>query len=483
MQNHNQNDIACFTMPKIGEQEADIQDACDWSDDKSLVAIADGASTSLFPGEWAKLLVKHFCDYNQDSIESIYQQWEQWLKPIQEEWRKFWFAEIQKKNAPWNVKAIRKENYASATCIGLKFRPLSETGEKTWEAIAVGDSCLFQIKARENNFIAFPINKSESFQTVTDCFHSLPEQKSSSPKYNRGFYEEGDIFLLATDALAEWIFKDLESGSDKRTNLISISTPDEFKNFIEQLRGDNLIKNDDTTICRIKIATIPQKQVSSQPLLPPSNQENSDSSEITNTDVGVETMQSTSQSSSGRPVTPQERLNKRIFIGIQIAVLVGIINLLVNIFFPLIAHFSKNPDPSTTKPQPSPVASSKAPASNNSNTATTSAVPIYAAEANSSNQPIQAIGYLLRKPSGSESLQLLVLTPLSYINEQEKKLTIPAKSQPLPIFLYKPQLKELLPEDFLGYLLPGNSLPLDKAIKSSTFKEAQWVKIQVRLAK
>jgi len=481
MQNHNLNEIVYFTMPKIGEQEADIQDACDWSEDKSLVAIADGASTSLFPREWANLLVKHFCRYDRESIESISQHWEQWLKPIQEEWRKFWLAEIQKKNAPWNVKAIRKENYASATCIGLKFRPISETGEKAWEAIAVGDSCLFQIKARENNFIAFPINKSENFKTVTDCFHSLPEQKSSPPKYQQGSYEESDIFLLATDALAEWIFKDLESGSDRWKNLISISTSEEFKNFIQQLRGDNLIKNDDTTICRIKIATIPQKQLGSQLLLSPSKQENSNSSEVANTDVGVETMQSSSQSSSIRhTVTPQERLNERIFTGIQIAVLVGIINLLINIIFPVIAHFYKNPDPSTTKPQPSPVASIKPPSSNNSNTATIPAVPIYAPETNSSNQPI---GYLLRKPSGSESLQLLVLTPRSYINEQEQKITIPAKSQLLPIFIYKPQLKELLPEDFLGYLLPGNYLTPEKPKNSTTFKDARWVKIQVRLVK
>ncbi|MFB2973445.1 hypothetical protein ACE1CD_31160 [Aerosakkonema sp. BLCC-F183] len=385
-------------------------------------------------------------------------------RPAQEEWRKFWLAEIQKKNAPWNVKAIRKENYGSATFVGIKFRPLSETGEKIWEAIAVGDSCLFHIKTRVNKFIAFPINKSENFKTVTDCFHSVPEQKSSPPKYQHGSYEEGDVFLLATDALAEWVLKDLESKSDRWTKLISISTLEEFKNFIEQLRGDRLIKNDDTTICRIKIAEIPQNKVGS--------------SESASTDVNVETMQSNSQSSPSRhKVTLKENLNisKRIWTGIQITVLLGIINLLVNIFYLVIEPYYKNSDTSRPTSQASDVSISKLPTSNKSNTATTPAVPIYSAD---SNQPI---GYLLKKPSGSESLQLLVLTPRSYINTQDKKLNISAK-QPVPIFMYKPQLQELLPQDFLGYLLPGNYLALETK-ESSTFKDGQWVKIQVKLAK
>lgn len=252
--------------------------------------------------------------------------------------------------------------------------------------------------------------------------------------------------------------------------MIAVTTPKEFASFIEQLRQDNLIKNDDTTLCRIKIVAIPQNST------PPLKQENSDSSELANTDVGIETMQSSSQSSLSRhTITPKERLNERILTGIYIVVIIGIINLLVNIFSLVIPTFYKNLDPSGSRPQPSPAASSKPPASNNNNTATTSAVPIYAAEIN------QPIGYLLKKPSGSESLQLLVLTPLSYINEQEKKLTIPAKSQLLPIFIYKPELKELLPEDFLGYLLPGNYSTLDKPKDSKTFKDARWVKIQVRL--
>ncbi|MBC6481069.1 MAG: hypothetical protein GDA56_28170 [Hormoscilla sp. GM7CHS1pb] len=258
MYNQNQNEIVCFTLPKISEEEADIQDACCWNDDGSGVAIADGASTSLLPREWADILVKKFCHHN-ERLTKIRDQWEEWLKPLQEEWGKQSIKLQKDPNVPWYVKGSRDKAYGSATFVGLRLNPTDREGRNIWEAIAVGDSCLFHFKAGINEMMAFPIENSKSFTSVTECFHSLPEYESSVPKYKSGFYEKGDIFLLATDALAQWILKDIEEEGNRRIKLISVNRPEEFRAFIEQLRHDNLINNDDTTMCRLKVVAIPQK--------------------------------------------------------------------------------------------------------------------------------------------------------------------------------------------------------------------------------
>lgn len=252
-------------MPKMGEQEADNQDACYYSNDGTMVAIADGASTSLFPKEWATFLVEDFCYHQQGSVENLYRNWKQWLDPLQEKWISYSNKIKQDSSIPWYVKGSQEKNSASATFIGLKLHPPNQAGQNIWQAIAIGDSCLFQFKKLSGEIIFFPIKKSSDFTTVTECFNSLPQYNISEPKYWQNDYNNGDIFLLATDALAEWILQAIQSAKREYQNLISIAEKQEFEDFIQNLRHNKLIKNDDTTLCRLTVgANIQQLTTKSQ---------------------------------------------------------------------------------------------------------------------------------------------------------------------------------------------------------------------------
>ena len=265
MQNLNQNEIVCFTMPKKGEQEADNQDAYCYSNDRTMVAIADGASTSLFPKEWATFLVEDFCYHQQGSVENLYRNWKQWLDPLQRKWISYSNKIKQDSSIPWYVKGSQEKNSASATFIGLKLHPPNQAGQNIWQAITIGDSCLFQFKKLSGEIIFFPIKKSSDFTTVTECFNSLPKDKGPEPKYWQNDYNNGDIFLLATDALAEWILQAIQSAKREDQNLISIAEKQEFEDFIQNLRHNKLIKNDDTTLCRLTVgANIQQLTTKSQ---------------------------------------------------------------------------------------------------------------------------------------------------------------------------------------------------------------------------
>lgn len=260
-QNENCIEITAFTLPKSKENIEDIQDAFSFNDDRTIVAIADGASTSLYPRQWADILVKKFCDYRNDSIEDIYQNWQEWLKPLQEEWFNY-FQEIQQDSSTqWYLKPSQYKDCASSTFLGLKLHYPDSSGKNYYECVAIGDSCLFHIKSRESKVWFFPMKKSQDFTSVTDAFHSSPRYHNSNPKLHTDFYEKDDIFLLTTDALAEWIFKELESQGKRWQALRELSDKNEFEKLIGKLRSDKLIKNDDTTLVRLKVISIPQKKV------------------------------------------------------------------------------------------------------------------------------------------------------------------------------------------------------------------------------
>lgn len=473
MSSINQNEIACFTMPKVGERKTDIEDAYRWSSDRTLFAIADGVSASFLAKDWANFLVKYFCENHQYSIADICERCEEWLGPIQQQWRQLYLKIKTDKALPWYAKGSKDKDHGSATFVGLKLLPPNQSGEKIWEALAVGDSCLFQINANLNKIVAFPLDKSEQFKTVTNCFHSLPEYRSYQPISSSNLYDQGDIFLLATDALAEWIIKDFENSTHRWKELISVDTEEKFIGFIEQLRHDGLIKNDDTTLVRIKVV-IPDPEQPKPPEVDLPNPNHTNRQQIQ---------------------TNQPNLHNRILtLWIPERICIFLICVIPFVIFALLPILNRNSINSTeintniaqkspankVSPSVKPTANGESsPNANNSNIPEPQKIPIYSAENNNQKTPI---GYLFEKITPKpEPLELLVLVQSSYIDKNKKKIIIPPNARS-PFFTYYKDLGQLSPKDFLGYLLPGE-YPFTDPKVSYAFNDAQWVKIQVRLAK
>jgi serine/threonine protein phosphatase PrpC len=466
VQNHNQNEIDFFTLPKIGERTEEIQDAYYKSSDSNLAAIADGASTSFLAREWADLLVESFCKNNEES-NTINRQWKEWLKPLQEQWRQYSIKIRTDPNLPWYAKGSKEKICGSATFVGLKLYPTNQGKQKTWEALAIGDSCLFQIKANSDQLISFPIQKSEEFHTVTDCFQSLPEYNVSEPTYINSYYDKDDIFFLATDALAEWIFKDSEKGGSHWRKLISITNQKEFAELIQQIRHEKLIKNDDTTLCRI-VVKISEVEVSHNSLSTEANLP------LSQNNHSIKIEENHHSSSQNHKITANNpRLKILLLLGAAL-IFIGSI-LFVVIFLNKII---------STRNSASKSPSHSFELSNNNNYSSFTShqqIPIYDVD-KTSNQPI---GYLWKKqPESGNSKELWVLVPLAYIKyvakTNEEELVIPNDSTPLPLFKSTPEPKNIsLQEgDFVGYLLPGR-YPLPQLKKESkTFPNAWWVKIK-----
>lgn len=243
-----------FWLPKRGNSVGEYEDAF-WP--KNVVdarrplfrfAVADGATETSFSDIWAGLLVRAYCKgYFTGSR----------LTKVLPKLRGSWSKELETKELPWYAEEkVRQGAFSSLLGLTLLCNE-GMHGKGTWQALAIGDSCLCQI--RSNSLIeAFPISQSSEFTSRPKLLGS----KHRSPAYDVvaetriGDWEEGDSFYLMTDALAQWFLCESERGAKPWRVLGDLDTIDQplpFDEWIGSLRGERLMRNDDVTLLRITI--------------------------------------------------------------------------------------------------------------------------------------------------------------------------------------------------------------------------------------
>lgn len=250
-----------FSTHKAAETPDDCQDAWDMNEGTARYAVADGATRSLFPKQWAELLVNRFCEKNGLSLEEG--NWQEWITPLQQDWLKQVTAIVQETKRFISIDRLSKSESAAATFIGLEF----DKDKMEWKAGIVGDSCLFQIR-NSQLMASYPIKQSEDFDNHPEAFASFEKDNYAKPQIVKGMAEPGDQFILATDALAKWIIQHEEAGQlEAALNRLTALTDDaEFARFVEEVRDteDIPLVNDDVTLLCISVAKEP-----GDPLPPP----------------------------------------------------------------------------------------------------------------------------------------------------------------------------------------------------------------------
>lgn len=226
-------------VPRQGHALEDCQDACAFAPERGCVAVADGAAESAFSGLWAQMLVEGFVEGGcQDS-------WPNWIRPLQAQWtEKARFSE-QPDALPWYLEN-RYVQGAFSTFLGLT---LDAT---TWRAVAVGDTCLFQVRDDQLR-LSFPIPHSSRFDNSPWLIGSRSPVEGIATcraAHLMGEYQAGDRIWLMTDALARWFLQEQEADGKPWTNLESLlQAPEEcFVDWVEIQRSRRHLRNDDTTL-------------------------------------------------------------------------------------------------------------------------------------------------------------------------------------------------------------------------------------------
>jgi archaellum component FlaF (FlaF/FlaG flagellin family) len=268
----------------IGKEPPDNCDAQRSDPNFGLIAIADGATQSVFAEEWANLLVDGFCQSQEkEPCKYIQDNAQAWLKPLQDEWMPLYEQARNKLSDPngktWSPlkSGNHRVNSAASTFVGVQLFPVKANRKGKWQSVAIGDSCLFhfrQINHKYELLKAFPLEKSQDFSTATHAFNSNPKYSAlikEKPVFFEGDYQLKDTFLLATDALAQWILKNREAGKDDWQKLLTINEneQDEFEQMVDNLRKNNEIVFDDTTFCRMQVVASPEKRRTITKTIPP----------------------------------------------------------------------------------------------------------------------------------------------------------------------------------------------------------------------
>src|SRR5438093_12608663 len=188
-----------FWLPKDGSTEAEYEDVFFPRRDRRYqitrrlrFAIADGATEASFSKLWAKLLVKGFVRKRLSVPLSLEQ-----LKPMQDQWEKI----VRAKPLPWYAEQ-KLSSGAFASLLGLELeKNCSEYRmERVWQATAVGDSCLVQVRGDEI-IKAFPVTESSSFTNRPNLMASLSVLNGSDTymvQSEAGTWGFDDTFFLMT---------------------------------------------------------------------------------------------------------------------------------------------------------------------------------------------------------------------------------------------------------------------------------------------
>lgn len=247
-----------FWLPKEGNGPEEYEDASFSNCDASRFAVADGASDSYDSRRWSKMLVKSFSDG-----EFIPAAWEPealdlWLKPLVQQWK----AAICWEKLPW-YKVEKARIGAFSTFLGIQLEPSNQSSTQNvvlggrWRAWAVGDACLFHVRGRDLvKPSPFPVKNAADFGVTpalitTDITYNQRSLKKLETV--EGDYRQGDVFLLATDALAQWFLRACEADQKPWSRLQGI-TQTRFAELVAELRQEGTIRNDDVTLLVVHVA-------------------------------------------------------------------------------------------------------------------------------------------------------------------------------------------------------------------------------------
>ena len=272
-----------FWLPKSGNSDNEYEDSSRVVYPSQLsrngrgiarIAIADGATESAFAKSWSAVLTEAFVrnpptlaspcalyplDSSNLSRPSI-KRWsatldtwlanlESWLADCQQKWE----ATVPWDRIPWHGEAKAKAG-ALATLLGVTIRSGENQKTLRWQAVSVGDCCLFVVRDNELT-TAFPLDSATHFNNTPPLICSRPGNPSLSWEemlQRSGECWPDDLIILASDALAQWLLSEQSDGHKPWETLLGLGAGD-WEHWVTSCREAGSMRDDDTTLLLIQV--------------------------------------------------------------------------------------------------------------------------------------------------------------------------------------------------------------------------------------
>jgi hypothetical protein len=238
----------CLSIPRSGSERHQLDDAGAWAihpDDTLHIAVADGATESIYSGLWARTLTD--AAIRQYPWDGTAIRWA-WLAEAS---RRFSCLLPDLSDAPWYIhNKLLDGSFATLSASRL------DLSSATLEAVAVGDSCIAIISDTAAGVQIFPARYANPAS-----FRGGPALVPSNPRFAErlDLVAEMDSFqlpaggvqvLLLTDALAHWFVTELSAGQGRWRTLLSIPEDGVFRDFALAERHAGRLRDDDTLLIR-----------------------------------------------------------------------------------------------------------------------------------------------------------------------------------------------------------------------------------------
>jgi hypothetical protein len=238
--------------PKEGNTEAQYEDAfavfpehlpestSTETAERFTIAVADGASSAVFAREWARKLVGEFAAAGFPASDAE-------AGKIIGTLGRAWHSEVGGKATTWHAQE-KMQHGSSATLLVVTW----DCHKKTWESCSVGDVCIFLVRRNKLRF-AFPLTKSTKFSDRPTLLTTEIGARQPMPNVTRYTekYEDGDRFLLMSDAIAQHFLAEFEAKRKPWNDLPE--TREALTAYLKARRDSGALHNDDVTIVDLVI--------------------------------------------------------------------------------------------------------------------------------------------------------------------------------------------------------------------------------------
>jgi hypothetical protein len=241
-----------FWLAKDAEFPEQYQDAFELDAQRGVAAIADGVSSAIFSGPWARILTCATIDepprFEQPG------EFQEWL----DRQRAAWAATIDTSKLTWYQRPKMVDG-AMTTLLWVELWP-EETGDdglaKNYQlyGFAIGDSCLFHVR-EGRTLVAFPLTASTEFGLDPAVVRSIDRKLDHLLEF-RTYYAPclpGDLLVLATDAIALWAIERQETGDAVDWEAYWGMTDDAWRDEIFSLRSQTRMRFDDSTLVLLRV--------------------------------------------------------------------------------------------------------------------------------------------------------------------------------------------------------------------------------------
>ena len=252
-------EVAASWLPRAGSAESQYEDAFYPRESgprharRLRFAAADGASESMLSGLWADLLVRTWCRARRRRIDQV-------LAAAAKAWEIELAAYLETRDRDerpiqW-FEQPGLERGAFATLTGIAFATGTES-HGTWSAVAMGDTCLFQVRG-DTLLSAFPLKSASEFDSAPKLVPSRPgdlDRILGHVETESGEWRSGDTFFLMTDAVANWFLRTVDAGATPWRTLAQFEggAGDGFAEWVNDLRTGRQLRNDDATVLRVDV--------------------------------------------------------------------------------------------------------------------------------------------------------------------------------------------------------------------------------------